>query len=284
MPHVSAAEHDAPSPEPLLELRGATVLRGASRALDSVDLTLFVGQHAAILGPNGSGKSTLVHLLTGRLYPLASNDRNCPIRILGRERWNLSEMRQQLGVVSADLHQRFVGGSSLGHVTAVDAVVGSFFSSEVVFAHHSVTTAMRAAALTALEKVGAEHLHGARLNEVSTGEARRILIARALVHEPRVLVLDEPTTGLDAVARHDLLSRLRSLAAAGTTLVFITHHLEEVIPETRRVILLHEGRISADGPPEAVLISESVSRAYGAPVHVVHEQRRYSMQIKDPRD
>lgn len=269
------------SPEPLLELRAATVLRGATRALDSLDLTLFVGEHAAILGPNGSGKSTLVHLLTGRLYPLESGRGESPIRILGRERWNLTEMRQNLGVVSADLHQRFVGGSSLGHVTALDAVLSSFFSSEVVFAHHRVTSEMREAALAALRKVGAERLSGASLNEVSTGEARRILIARALVNGPRVLVLDEPTTGLDAVARHDLLTRLRFLAAAGTTLIFITHHLEEVIPETRRVILLHQGRISADGPPEAVLSSDAVSRAYGAPVHVVRQQGRYSMQVQD---
>lgn len=264
---------------PLLQLADATVVRGRTRALDGLSLELRLGEHAAIVGPNGSGKSTLVHLLTGRLYPLARENGPPPVRVLGRDRWNLTELRGHLGVISADQHQRFVGGSSLGHVTGLEAVVASFFGSEVVFAHHHATPEMRRAALDALERSGAAHLADKRLHEVSTGEARRILVARALVHHPEVLVLDEPTTGLDAVARHRLLDHLRALAASGTTLVFITHHLEEVIPEIRRVILLSQGRVAADGPPEEVLVADRIGAVYGASVRVTRANGAYAIHV-----
>lgn len=265
--------------DPLLELRRATVSLGRTRALDEISLTLAMGEHTAIVGPNGSGKSSLVHLLSGRLYPVANGSGEPPVRILGRERWNLTELRSRIGIISADMHQRFVSGSSLGHVTAIEAVLGSFFSSEVLFHHHVVQPGMREAARSALERVGADHLADRRLDRMSTGEARRVLVARALVHSPQVLILDEPTTGLDAVARHDLLERLRLLARTGTTLITITHHLEEVIPETRRVILLKAGRVAADGRPEEVLVSDVVSEVYGAPVTVEVENGRYRLSI-----
>lgn len=273
---------DGTAGPPLLELREATVMRGEHVALDRISLTLRTDQNTAIIGPNGSGKSTLIQLLTSQLYPLARNG-VAPCRILGRERWNVEALRSHVGVISSDLHQRYVAGSSLGHTRALEAVIASFFGSEVVFGHRTVTEAMREQALEALERAGAAHLADARLDRVSTGEARRILIARALVHRPDVLVLDEPTTGLDPVARHDLLERLREMARAGTSVVLITHHLEEVIPEIGRAILLNDGRVLADGTPDETLTSASVSRAFGRPLQVEHRDGRYGLRFPDPR-
>jgi iron complex transport system ATP-binding protein len=134
---------------------------------------------------------------------------------------------------------------------------------------------MRAASARALERMGIAHLAQRRLPTLSTGEARRALIARALVHEPRALLLDEPTAGLDFVAQRTLLETLRSLARAGTTLILVTHHLEEILPEIDQVILLREGRVAAAGRKSDVLRADVLGAAYGASIGVRHEDRYY---------
>jgi iron complex transport system ATP-binding protein len=263
---------------PLLELCDASVVRRGTIILDSVSLTIGLGEHTVILGPNGSGKSTLIKLLTGELYPLAGRNGHAPVRVLGRDRWNLAELRTRLGVVSSDLHQRFVGGSSMGLATGLDAVLSSFFGSEVVFLHHDVDAEMRRRARQSLDRLDAGHLAARRMDEMSTGEVRRVLIARALVHDPEALVLDEPTTGLDAVARHEFLEQLGRLGRAGTTLVVITHHPEEILPEIGRVILLRRGRVAAAGSPDEVLTSELVSAVFESPVRLERNDGRYSVR------
>jgi iron complex transport system ATP-binding protein len=265
---------------PWAELRRATVIRGGVPILDEVSISLAAGEHTAILGPNGSGKSTLIKLFSGDVYPVSRVDEPTPVTIFGRERWNLTELRFFLGIVSPSLEHDFISGSSLGRATAMDAVIASFFGSQVVFLHHMVTAEMRTQALAALQRVGAGNLGGRLLNQMSSGEVRRVMIARALVHRPRVLILDEPTTGLDLVARHLFLEQLSTLAAEGTTLILITHHVEEIIPEIRRVILLSNGRIAADGSPEDVLTSPRLSAVYRSDVQVHRAGRGYELRLQ----
>ena len=249
----------------LLELRDATVVLGDATVLDGLTLTIRPGEHTAILGPNGAGKSTLMKLLALELYPLAREGRT-PIRIFGRDRWDVFELRARLGIVSADLHDRFVRGSADGAgwaLRGLDAVLSGFFSSRGLFSHHQVTPRMRDSAHAALERAGAAHLAGVALDR-STGEARRVLIARALVHGPSALVLDEPTRGLDLAARHRFLEDVRRLARDGITILLVTHHVEEIIPEIDRVILLAKGRIAQDGPKDAVLRGPALEDVFGA--------------------
>lgn len=264
---------------PLLELTEASVTRGTNRVLDRFSLTLHHGEHTAIIGPNGSGKSTLIQLLTGQVYPIARPDGPPPVRIFGRERWHLTELRSRMGIVTSDLHMRFVGGSSMGRVTGLEAVLAGFFSAEVLFFHHQVDDEMRRRADSALERAGASHLRDRKMNQMSTGEARRVIIARALVHDPAILVLDEPTTGLDLVARTDFLQQLRRLTEEGATLVIVTHHVEEVIPEIERVILLGKGRIVASGKPDEVLTSDRLAVAFGAPVSLTRSDAGYELRM-----
>jgi iron complex transport system ATP-binding protein len=274
---------------PFLQLFGASVILGAARVLDNLTLSIDVGEHAAILGPNGAGKSTLMRLLTLQLYPLmdregsatqregfgrADEDGPPPIRLFGRDRWNVFELRSQMGIVSADLHDRFVHGNSNGVVNALDAVASGFFATHGVFAHQRVTAAMRAQALEALDRVGAAALATRTLDTLSTGEARRVLIARALVHTPKVLVLDEPTRGLDLVARHAFMERVRDVARQGTTILLVTHYVEEIIPEIDRVVLLERGRIACDGSKRDVLTGPRLSQIFAGPL-VVHESAGY---------
>jgi iron complex transport system ATP-binding protein len=252
----------------LLELNDASVVLGETRVLDRLTLTIPAGEHTAILGPNGAGKSTFIKLLTLQQYPLATSVDASPIRVFGQERWDVFALRSKLGIVSADLHDRFVHGNSNGVVTGLDAVVSGFFATHGVFAHQRVTDSMRRRAMTALERVGAARLAGATLDTMSTGEARRVLIARALVHEPAALILDEPTRGLDLVSRHHFMERVRAVARDGTSILLVTHHVDEIIPEIARVILLRRGRIARDGAKADVLTTEHLSRAFDAPLSV----------------
>jgi iron complex transport system ATP-binding protein len=127
---------------------------------------------------------------------------------------------------------------------------------------------MRQRSLAALETVGVAHLANRFLDELSSGEARRVMLARVLVTEPRALVLDEPTTGLDIAARHAFMERVRDIARSGRTIILITHHLEEIVPEIERVVLLRAGRIVGDGPKSRMLAPEPLSHVFDLPVAI----------------
>ena len=264
---------------PLLEISDASVVLGGNRILDGLTLTISAGEHTAILGPNGAGKSTLMKLLTLQLYPFASANGTPPVRVFGQDRWNVFDLRAQLGIVSADLHDRFVHGNSAGVITGHDAVLSGFFASQGLFSHARVTNAMRQQSMEALDSVGAAHLAEATLDTLSTGEARRVLIARALVHKPRALVLDEPTRGLDLVARHHFLERVRDIARGGTTIILVTHHAEEIIPEIDRVILLRRGRVACDGLKAAVLTAANLTSVFDASVTVDEKNGYFNVHV-----
>ena len=259
---------------PVLELTNATVVKDERSVLDGLTLTIDAGEHTAILGPNGAGKSALVRLLTHEDRPLASGGGMPPVRVFGSDTWDVFELRSQLGIVSSDLHHRFVFGSHEGRVTAAAAVLSAFFATHGILRHGAVTDDMRRRAAEALDRMGVSHLARRRLDEMSSGEARRVLLARALVTVPRALVLDEPTTGLDLVARHAFMERVRQIAREGTTLVLITHHIDEIVPEIERVMLLRGGRILGSGPKRMVLTDERLSRLFDAPISV-DEQEGY---------
>jgi iron complex transport system ATP-binding protein len=270
---------DVATEQPLLELHGATVVLGGMRILDGLTLRIGAGEHTAILGPNGAGKSTLIKLLTLQQYPLPAANGTPPIRVMGRSLWDVFALRSQMGIVSPDLHDRFVHGNANGTITGVEAVLSGFFASQGVFGHQQVTDAMRQQAVEALARVGAAHLGDATLDTMSTGEARRVLIARALVHNPRALVLDEPTRGLDLVARHAFLERIRVVAQQGTTILLVTHHVDEIIPEIGRVIMLQRGRVAADGDKDAVLTAAALSRTFDAPITVEQAGGYYHVRV-----
>jgi iron complex transport system ATP-binding protein len=253
-------------PEPVLELTNATVKKDDTTVLHSLNLTIREGEHTAILGPNGAGKSILVRLLTHEERPLPLSNGTAPVRVFGDDNWNVWELRSQLGIVSADLHQRFVSGNSEGRITGEMAVISGFVASQGILRYSTITDEMRQLAAESLQKMGVSHLAKRRLNEMSSGEARRVLIARALVTKPRALVLDEPTSNLDVVARHSFLERVRQIARDGTTLILITHHVEEVIPEIARVILIKSGRIAGAGPTREIMTAERLGALFDGPV------------------
>jgi len=256
---------------PLLELRNVSVLRGDRVALDRVNLTIEAGENVAILGPNGCGKSTLVKLIDRELYPKA---RQGSMRILGRERWDVSELRSALGIVTNDLQAAIPPETSV-----TDAVIAGFNGKLALYYDESNERNL-ALAYEALAAADASHLADRVCGSLSSGEGRRVLIARALAHKPSTLLLDEPTTSLDIVSAHSLLRMLSRLRAAGTGLVLVTHHLEEIVPEIDRVVMLRGGRILCDGPREDVMTSENLSELFETPINL-RGNGPYSATVED---
>ena len=263
-------------PEPVLELVNATVVKGGATILHALNLTIHDGEHTAILGPNGSGKSTLVKLLTHHEYAWAVNDGEpAPVKVYGDDRIDVQQLREQLGVISADMHQRFVMGNSAGTLKAEDVVISGLFATHGFLHPDQINNETRSKAAKALKRVEAEHLSQKMMDEMSTGEARRVLIARALVTGPRALVLDEPTSGLDVVSRHRFLEQVENVGRSGTTLIFVTHHVEEIVPSVGRVILLKDGRVAFDGSKREMLTDAKLTQVFGAPVFVEEHGGRY---------
>jgi iron complex transport system ATP-binding protein len=246
----------------LLDYENVTVYRGDRVALDRIGFSVEAGQHVAILGPNGSGKSTLIKTMTRECYPYRGHG-PVRLRIMDRETWSVFELRAMLGIVTNDLI-----AACTRHLTARDVVVSGFFSSIGLWPHHEVTTEMDRLAAATLERLEVAHLADRYLDELSSGEARRVVIARALVHDPRALVLDEPTNSLDVRSTYELRGMIRRIAREGMTVILVTHHLADIIPEIDRVILLKDGRIVKDGPKGNVLTTQALGDLYGVPIEV----------------
>lgn len=254
---------------PLIEFQNLTVRQGNTVALDGLTLSIGQNEHVAILGPNGSGKSTLIKVVSRELYPLFKGE-PWSLRILGRETWHLFELRNRLGLVSNDW-MKFCTRDYSG----VETVLSGFFGSVGIWSNHRVTPEMERKAREVMENLEIGHLADRNVDEMSSGEARRILIARALVHDPQALVLDEPAASLDLHATHELREILRKLSAAGISLILVTHHLPDIIPEIERVVMLRDGRVFKDGQKTEVLTSENLSTLFRTPVELVERNGYY---------
>jgi len=255
----------------LVDFRHVDVLRGGRAVVRDLSLRTRVGEHVAIVGPNGAGKSTLLKLISRECYPVPGEHVVC--RILGRERWNIFELRAELGIVTNDLAVQLAPQATLR-----DVVLSGFFSSASIEPFHAVTAAMRAEAELALERLGIATLGQRRFDAVSSGELRRATIARALVHRPQALVLDEPSAALDVAARRELRAALRALAREGVAIVLVTHELEDVIPEIERVVFLEGGRVAADGAKAELFSEQALGRLFGVDVRVSEVDGFYAMR------
>ncbi len=253
----------------LIEYRNITVSQNNHLMLDGINLIINQGEHVAILGPNGAGKSSFIKTITREYYPHAGVP-DAYMRILGKEYWNVFELRTRLGIVSNDLVNVCTGNYSGRRV-----MLSGFFSSIGIWPHHKVTPAMEQKVDEVMALLEIQHLADRPTNQISSGEARRILIGRALVHDPETLVLDEPSSSLDLHATYELRKILRKIAVEGTSIVMVTHQLADIIPEITRIITIKAGRIFEDGPKEEVLTSASLSRLFGSTFEVLERDGYY---------
>lgn len=253
---------------PLLEFRYLRVMRGQKIALDDFSLRIGADEHVAILGPNGCGKSTLIKTITRECYPVARPDSS--MSILGQDSWDVFKLRPHLGIVSNDLMLSVTGDAS-----GLDVVLSGFFSSTAIYPNHLVTPEQTRLALGALNELRIPHLAERPVCEMSSGEARRVLIARALVHKPRALLFDEPCNSLDLAAQQNVRHTMSNLAQSGTAIILVTHELADIVPEIQRVVLMSRGHILADGPKEEILQVDKLKEVFGVNVEMARRDGHY---------
>ena len=257
---------------PAIELTGVGFRREGRWILDNISWAVPEGACAAILGPNGSGKSTLTRIIAGQLWPTTGR-----VRVLGRAfgEVDLHTLRRDLRLVQSNSPVELDPD-----LTALEVVLTGHFGTLGLY--DPVDAAMRDGAAEVLDRVGMHHVASHRFTTLSNGERMRCLIARAMVVRPRLLMLDEPTAGLDLLAREQVLATVQALFDAPEpppTVLFITHHLEELPPATSKVLLLADGKVAAQGAPATVLTEAALSPVYGCPMRVTREGGRYYVQV-----
>jgi iron complex transport system ATP-binding protein len=259
-------------PEPkLIEFENVWVQRGDFMALRGVTFSIDAGEHVAILGPNGSGKSTLIKAITRECYPRYAPPRS-RLRIWGQEVWGLFDLRALLGIVTNDLVETCTKPYS-----AMETALSGFFGSIGIWPNHKVTQEIERKAREAIEFFEIGHLADRLMTELSSGEVRRAVFARALAHAPKALVLDEPTNSLDVRAQREVRDAMRKLAQSGVSVIIVTHHLPDILPEVGRVIALKEGKIFRDDKKEAVLTARQMKELFATEVHVGESSGYYHM-------
>lgn len=255
---------------PLVTLHDAVVRREGKEILHVDNFVLQQGESIALIGPNGSGKSTFIQLITREVFPLHRDIP--PVLFKGHDRVTLEETKQCLGVVSSTMQNQMTV-----HLPALDIVCGGLFGSLGVPWHREVTDEAQQKALESLDFLGVGHLAHRDVKTLSSGQARRVLIARALVHDPEVLVFDEPTTALDPEGMYYVRKAMRDLIAAGKAIILVTHYPEDIIPEIDRVVMLKEGGIFGDGSKDAMLTSEKMTDLFEVPLRILSQDGYFSL-------
>ena len=258
------------APAPVIEVAGLRIERDAV-ILDSIDWRVERGQHWVILGANGSGKTSLLSALTGYIPPTAGS-----IAVLGQTygRSDWRELRTHIGIVSSSVHQLMAG-----HETPLETVIGGKFAQIGYWGE--IAPADRARALAILKKIESGYLRDRPWRFLSQGERQRVLIGRALMTAPKLLILDEPCAGLDPVAREHFVQFIERLAGqrGAPTLVLVTHHVEEIMPAFSHVLILRGGRVLVAGPKSQTLTSKALSEAFRAPVRLRQTRGRYALSV-----
>ncbi len=245
----------------LFDIRNATVYRKDNLVFENLNLCIRLKQPTAILGPNGAGKTTLLKLLSRELYPVVKPDSY--IKLFDNERINLWELREKIGLVSHDFQ---VAYETLAN--GLDVVLSAFFGSRELYEHHQTTAEQIQSAKLILSKLALDELQDSSFLKLSTGQQRRLLLARAMVHDPEALILDEPTAGLDLAAAAQLIGDMRTWCQSGKSLVLVTHHAQEIIPEIERIIFIKQGKIIQDGAKSELLNSDALSDLYDCKLKV----------------
>ncbi len=259
----------------VLAFAGVSVVRGGNTLLDDITWEVEEGERWVVLGPNGAGKTTLLQLAAARIHPTRG-----VAGILGEVMGavDVFELRPRIGLSSAAIAERFPADELVGNVvvTASYAIVGRWREE---YGDQDYRRAM-----SLLEALGAAHLADRRFGTLSEGERKRVQIARALMSDPEVMLLDEPAAGLDLGGREDLVARLGLLAqdTEAPALVLVTHHVEEIPPGFTDVLLLRDGRIVAAGPLQLTLTAENLSATFGLPLVVERHGDRWSARAATP--
>ncbi len=258
------------SSENIIDFENIHVSYSSIPALENVNLKIKQNEHWAILGANGSGKTTLLKLISSDLYPHAKYD--FKKEIFGKKSWDIFELKKDLGIITNDLHNYYETHGY--YATAYQVVLSGFYSSIGVFNHQDFTKEQYKKAIEVLEFLGLLELKDKKVSQMSTGELRRCIIGRALIHEPKAFILDEPTVGLDIKAQITFINFIRKLSKK-TSVILITHHIEEIFNEITHVALIHNKTIFKQGKKEEILTSKNLSEIFDISINLQEENGRY---------
>ncbi|ETA67522.1 ABC-type molybdenum transport system, ATPase component/photorepair protein PhrA [Methanolobus tindarius DSM 2278] len=256
-------------PESLVEMKNIVVRKNDRLILDSLCFNIKKGENIALIGPNGSGKSSIIKTIIGDYRPIADT-KGMVFRIMEKDRWVISDLKNLMGIVSGDLQLDYTRD-----ISVVEVVLSGFFSSIGIYPNMKIEPYMLKRTADIIDFLEIRHLASKSMSHLSTGEARRVLIGRALVHDPMILVLDEPTNSLDLKSKHVFRETVSKVAAAGKSIILVTHDLEDIVPEINRAVLLKDGRIFADGDIEDILTAEKLTELFGIPVEVGKDKGYY---------
>ena len=257
----------------ILSISGLRIQRGDTIILNDLSWQVKQGEHWVILGSNGSGKTSLLSALAAYLTPSEGT-----VEVLG-ERFGESdwrELRKSIGMVSSSVRQRMADEE-----VALETVVSGKYA--MIDFWGRVTPGDRRAAIRILKQIECMHLAERPWGVLSQGERQRILIGRALMAKPRLLILDEPCSGLDPVAREHFLNFIQRLGRQknAPALVLVTHHVEEIMPVFTHVLILKSGRVLANGLKKEVLSSQRLGKAFGARMRLSVSNQRYALKVLD---
>lgn len=247
----------------MIKFRNVTVRRQGTHILDSINLDIGLGTHTAVIGQNGAGKSTLIKLISKDIHPLALPDME--LSLFGKKRWHIFELKSRIGIISEQLQN-----ICRTTYTVRETIISGFFSSIGLDRFHQVTEEMERKSAERAQFMEIFHLYDKQMDRLSSGEARRVLIARALVHDPESLVLDEPSNSLDLKAQAEFKHTLRKIAAEQRHIVLVTHDLADIIPEIEHVIIMKHGKIFSKGSKHELLTEKILSDAFETKVYVDH--------------
>ena len=248
----------------LVQIKQATVYLKDTAVLNAIDWTVRSGEHWALVGNNGSGKTTLLKLIFGELLPVDGGT----VHWFNSRTWNgLADIREKVGYVSAEYQESYDR-----NVTGLEVVESGFFASIGLW--QKVNARQKQRAEECLHLLEIDHLTDKPFRSMSYGEARRVLLARALVHRPTLLVLDEPCSGLDIPTRERFLETLQKLSRK-TQMIYVTHHIEEIIPAITHILYLKNGTIFGQGKKESMLKDKILSEALGHPLTLHKNNGRY---------
>lgn len=241
--------------------------------LKDINLKIKQGEHWAILGANGSGKSTLMKVIQSEIHP--RRDKPFKKEILGKATYSIFELRKELGIITNDLHNYFA--REAGYLSGFEVVLSGHYSSVGIFTHQDFTKEQITKAKEVLEFLDIVDLKDKKVAEMSTGQLRKCIVGRALIHEPKAFILDEPTVGLDIKAQINFIKMLKKLSI-NSSIILVTHHLEEIFEEIENVALIYDNTIYKSGKKEEILTSENLSKIFETKLTIGEKNNRYFVE------
>lgn len=241
--------------------------------LKDITLKIKQGEHWAILGANGSGKSTLMKVIQSEIHP--RREKPFKKEILGKATYSIFELRKELGIITNDLHNFFA--KEAGYLNGFEVVLSGHYSSVGIFTHQDFTNEQIIKAKEVLEFLDIVDLKDKKVSAMSTGQLRKCIVGRALIHEPKAFILDEPTVGLDIKAQINFIKMLKKLSV-NSSIILVTHHLEEIFEEIENVALIQNNTIFKSGKKEEILTSENLSQTFDIELTIKEKNNRYFVE------